>query len=91
MAARQAEKAKPQQAVTSNGRRWRERSALSKTEDWPRLRGRGPPGKSPGNSEQLGYNLLIHLDEKFDKFAQEANYRPKLYWMWTSVNYTLIP
>ena len=89
MAARQAEEAKPQQAVISNGRRWHERSPLSKTEDWPRLWGRRRKG--PRNSEQLGYNLLIHLDGKFDKFAQEANYRPKLYWTWTSVNYILIP
>lgn len=47
--------------------------------------------KSPSNSQKLGYNLLIRLDEKFDKFAQETNYRPKLSWIWTSANYFLIP
>lgn len=46
------------------------------TYDWPQLRGNELPKKSSRSSEKLAYNLLIHLDEKFDKFAQEANYRP---------------
>ena len=72
----QAEKEKPKQAVISNSHSRLERSTLSTTYDWPQLRGSELPKKSSRNSEKLAYNLLIHLDEKFDKSAQEANYRP---------------
>lgn len=65
--ARQAEKVKPQQAVISDGAAdMRGQHSVRQRAD----RGCGAGDcsrKSPRNSEQLGYNLLIHLDGKFDK------------------------